>query len=99
MWEGPQAQLFLGDLPEPRQAQGLDDEEKDDQPAEDDELEVGHYGMRDLDAEGVLDRPGRQVEEDRQQRDESGAEEAAEDRAHAADDHHEQDPEGQIQAV
>src|SRR5688572_24823809 len=40
MREGPQTELFLGDLPKACEAMRLDDEEEDDQPAEDDGLEV-----------------------------------------------------------
>src|SRR6478609_4108692 len=40
MRERPQPQLFLRDLPDPRQTVGLDDQEEDDQAAEHHQLEV-----------------------------------------------------------
>src|SRR5687768_7524111 len=89
MRERPQPQLLLGDLPEAGKAVRLDDEEEDDEPAEDDELQVGHRGVRDLDSDGVRQPPRSEVEEDGKERDEGRPEEAAEDRAHAADDDHE----------
>ena len=42
MWERPQTELLLRNLPQPREAVGLDDQEKDDQAAEHDQLEVRH---------------------------------------------------------
>src|SRR5688500_11448584 len=91
--ERPEPQLLLGDLPEPGEAVGLDNQDKDDQAAEDHQLEVGHQSMRDLDVEGMGGPAGGDVEHDRKQGDERGAEERAEDRADAADDDHEQDAE------
>src|SRR5687767_8154734 len=61
MRERPQPQLLLGDLPEAGKAVRLDDEEEDDEPAEDDELQVGHRGVRDLDPEGRLRKMGKSV--------------------------------------
>jgi hypothetical protein len=37
VWERPEPQLFLGDLPQARQAQRFDHEEKDDERAEQDQ--------------------------------------------------------------
>src|ERR671930_1182390 len=40
MRERPQPQLLLGDLPQPGQAAGLDDQKKDDEPAEGHQLDL-----------------------------------------------------------
>src|SRR3982751_6880805 len=53
--KGPEPQLFLGDLPEPSQTVGFDDEEEDDQATEDDGFGVRHEGVRDLHAERGLE--------------------------------------------
>src|SRR6059036_947105 len=81
MRERPQTQLLLGDLPEPGQALRLDDQEEDDQYAEDDGLQVRHDGVRDLDAEELVDPARGEIEKDGEQRDEGGAEKRTEDRA------------------
>ena len=97
--ERPEAELLLSDLPEPREAVRLDDQEEDDQRAEDDQLEVGRRGSgsRVAGKSACVDH----VQEDRQQHDEGGAEERAEDAAQAADDDDEQDLEraGQIEGL
>src|SRR5882762_1480319 len=79
--EGPEPQLFLGDLPQARKAQGFEDEEKDDERAEQDQGQVGHQPRGKGEAERALDRGGRKVHEDRQEHDEGGAEERTEDAA------------------
>src|SRR5712691_12026066 len=95
--ERPQPQLFLGDLPQARKAQRLDDEEKDDERTEQDQGQVGHQPCGKGEAERALDRGGRKVHEDRQEHDEGGAEERSQDAADAADDDHEEDPEGELE--
>src|SRR6267143_3137455 len=95
--KGPEPQLFLGDLPQARKAQGLDHEEKDDERAEEDQRQVGHQPRGKGEAERSLDRGGRKIHEDRQEHDEGGAEERTEDAADAADDDHEEDSEGKIE--
>src|SRR5256712_11833754 len=87
----PQAQFLLGYLPEPRQSVRLDNQKEDDETAEHHQLELLLQGDR----QAQTHRPRRVREEDRHQHDEGGAEEGSEDRAEAADDHHEQDEEGQ----
>src|SRR5260370_18743452 len=87
MWERPQPELFLGDLPQPRQPVRLDDEKEDDEPAEDHALEVG----QDIDWHREPEPQPGAVEEEGQQDYERGAEERAEDAAKTPDDHHEQD--------
>src|SRR5882762_11032389 len=49
--EGPEPQLFLGDLPQARKAQRFDGEEKDDERAEQDQGQVGHQPCRKGEAE------------------------------------------------
>ena len=48
--EGPQPNFFLSDLPQPREAMGLDDQEENDRTAKDDELQIrqGVAGQRAL---------------------------------------------------
>src|SRR5271165_3192235 len=75
MRERPEAKLFLGDLPQAREAIWLDDQEKDDQSTEYDHLEIGHQARRQREAQEALQGPRKRVEKNRQQRDESGAEE------------------------
>src|SRR5439155_10404201 len=87
----PEPQLLFGYLPEPRQSVRLDDQKEDDETAEHHQLELLLQGDRQAQAHGLR----RVREEDRHQYDEGGAEEGSEDRAEAADDHHEQDEEGQ----
>src|ERR1700741_2002582 len=99
MRERPQPHLLLGDLPEAGKAGGLHDQEEDDQAAEDDELQVGDHGVRDLEPGGMRDPARDQVEEDREQGDEGRTEESAENRPYAPDDDHEQDPKREVQAV
>src|SRR5690242_20233371 len=70
MRERPQAQLLLANLPQPGQPVRLDDQEEDDQPAEDDQLQVGEGGVRELHPEDVRQPARGDVEEDREQRDE-----------------------------
>src|SRR5260221_14141061 len=93
MRERPEPQLLLGDLPQPGQAVRLDDQEEDDQAAEDDGLGVGHERVRYLYPQRGLQRLGGQVQQDREEGNEGRSQEGAEDRAHAADDHHEEDAE------
>src|SRR5690349_17428454 len=97
MRKRPEPQLLLKDLPQAREPVRLDDEEEDDQAAEDDRFGVRHHRVRHLDAERGLERFRDQVEEDRKERDERGAEERAGDRADAADDDHEEHAERQVQ--
>src|SRR5438132_13147152 len=89
MRERAQAQLPIGEVADPGEALRLDDQEEDDQPAEDDRLQVRHDGVRDLDAEELVDPARGEIEKDGEQRDEGGAEKRTEDRADAADDDHE----------
>src|SRR6266853_376690 len=49
--ERPEAQFFLGDLPQARKAQRLDHQEKDDERAEQDQGQVGHQPCRKSEAE------------------------------------------------
>src|SRR5262245_48678027 len=88
----PQAQLLLGDLPEPREAVRLDDQEEDDEAAEHHELDLLLQRHRHVEADGV----GRIGEEDRHHHDEGGAEEGAEDAPQPADDDHEQHEEREV---
>src|SRR5260370_17715527 len=86
MREGTEAQLLLADGPEPRQTVGLDDQKEDDQRAEDHRLQIGHQIDRNL-------QPGearRVVEKNRQQHNEGGAEERAQDAAEAPQHDNEQ---------
>src|SRR5438477_7856536 len=83
--EGPQPQFFLADLPEPREAVRLHDQEEDDQRAEHHQLDLLLQGDRQSQPQ-VVRGVG---QEDRDQHDEGGAEERAQDAAEAADDHHE----------
>src|SRR5262249_61208697 len=84
--ERPEPQLLLRDLPEPRQSVRLDHEEENDQAAEHHELDLLLQRHRQYEPDHV-----RHVgEEDRDQDDEGGPEEAPEDAAQPADDHHEQ---------
>src|SRR5437763_16306527 len=87
MRERPEPQLLLADRPKARQAVRLDDQEKDDKRAEDHRLQIGHQIDRNLTPGEAL----RVVEKNRQEHDESGAEERAEDAAESADDDHKQD--------
>src|SRR3546814_1512676 len=73
-------------MPEPRQAVRLDDKEEDDQGAEHHEFQV----RDDLDGDLQPEQGWHVAQQDRQQHDEGGAEEGAEDRAETADDDHEQ---------
>src|SRR4029453_11225819 len=84
--ERPEPQLLLPDRPQPREAVRLDDQEKHDECAEDHGLDVrgGGGGLRNAKPAGDL------VEHQRQDHDERGAEEGAEDRSESADDHHEE---------
>src|SRR5438552_1843658 len=95
--ERPEPQLFLGDLPQARKPQRLDDEEKDDERAEQDQSQVRHQPRGKGKTERALDRGGRKVHEDRQQHDEGSAQERTQDAADAADDDHEEDPEGKLE--
>src|SRR5215510_3325287 len=88
----PKTKLFLRDLPEPREAVRLRDQEEDDETAEDHQLDLLLQGHRQSEAHGV-----RHIrEEDRHHHDEGGAEERPQDAPQAADDHHEQHEERQI---
>src|SRR5438477_6828897 len=97
MGERPEPQLFLGDLPQARKPQRLDDEEKDDERAEQDQSQVGHEPRGKGKTERALDRSGREVHEDRQQHDEGSAQERTEDAADVADDDHEEDTERKLE--
>ena len=70
----------------------FDNQKEDDQRAEDHELDVGDQGRGNRRIEGQ--HAG--VQQDRQQHDEGGAEEGAENRAQPADDDHEQHLEGAV---
>src|SRR5215471_5554852 len=94
MREGPETQFLLADLPQPGQAVGLDGEEEEDQGTEDHQLEVRGKGLADTAAKK---RVGGDVQQDRQQHDEPGAEEGPQDASHPADDYHEEDLEGAVQ--
>eukprot|EP01022_Parablepharisma_sp_SALTPOND_P036534 TRINITY_DN997_c0_g4_i1.p1 TRINITY_DN997_c0_g4~~TRINITY_DN997_c0_g4_i1.p1 ORF type:complete len:1552 (+),score=442.93 TRINITY_DN997_c0_g4_i1:2334-6989(+) len=95
--ERPQAQFFLGDLPQPGQSVRLGDEEEDDQRAEHHQLDMRHRGVGERQVQQLGQRWQGVVQEDRQQQDEGRAQEGPEDAAHTADDDHEQDAEGQVQ--
>src|SRR5574343_718693 len=75
--EGPQAQLFLGDLPQTGQPVRLNDQEEHDQRTEHQDLDVRHGGAGKRQAEQVGNERQGNIEEDRQQQDESSAEEGA----------------------
>ncbi len=76
---------------------GLDDQEPDDQAAEDDEFRVRDAGGGNLDMPNRLARAGStRFSTDGQHHDEGRAKEAAHDGAQAADDHHEQQLEGDV---
>src|SRR3989454_2275171 len=89
MGEWPESQLLLRDLPEPGQAVRLDDQEEEDQSAEDHQLDL----LLERNRKPEPDRVRRVAQDDRNEHDERGAEEGAQDAAPAADDHHEQDEE------
>src|SRR5688572_9997594 len=85
--ERPQAQLFLADLPQPRQSMRLHDEKEDDQASEHHQLDVllkRHVHVQ-------PDHVRRIGEKDGHEDDEGGPEERAQDAAEAADDDHEED--------
>src|SRR5260221_11329478 len=87
MRERPEPQLFLADLPQPREPARLDDQKETDQAAEDHVFEIG----QDVDRQGQPEQGADAVEEQGQQGDEGGAEEGAEDAAEAAVDDSEED--------
>src|SRR5574340_682690 len=101
MGKRPQPQLLLADLPQPRESVRLDDQEEDDEPPEHHQLEIRRQRPRHRHVKRRLQdsvQPlRRHVEADRHQHDERGPEKRAEDAAHAPDDHHEQDPEREIE--
>src|SRR5262245_66338897 len=90
--ERPEPQPFLGQLPEPREAERLEDQEHDDENAEDDLLERGCDGGVDRLAEH---RVKSDVQEHRHQQDEARAQEGTHDGAEPDDNDHEQDAERQ----
>src|SRR3990170_4435398 len=61
--EWPQAQLLLGDLPEPRQSVGLDDQEEQDEAPEDHQLDL----LQERHRQAETDRMRRVRQEDRRQ--------------------------------
>src|ERR1700682_5295470 len=75
MRKRPQPQLFLCDLPEPREAVGLHGQKENDQGAENDQLEVGREASAHAGREQGV---GRDVQENRQEDDEGGAKEGPE---------------------
>src|SRR6202162_4471803 len=95
--ERPEPQLLLGNLPQARKAQRLDDEEKDDERAEQDQGQVGDQPCGKGEAERALDRGSRKVHEDRQEHDEGRAEERSQDAADAADDDNKENPKGKFE--
>src|SRR3712207_7931869 len=84
--ERPHPELLFADLPEPREAVRLDDQEEDDESANDHEAQVLYGGRMDGDAE----RPeqGRQdkAQPDRHDVDEGSAEKGADQASEPADD-------------
>src|SRR5437762_2387638 len=56
MRERPQPKLFLSDLPEARESMRLDDQEEDDKSAEHHELEIRNGALRDVEAEGDVEK-------------------------------------------
>src|SRR5258706_6848901 len=84
--ERPEPQLFLADRPEAREPARLHDQEEYDERPEDHEFYVRDHCSRQRYAEPA----GQLVQHQRQDHDEGGAEERSQDRAQAADDHHEQ---------
>jgi len=58
MRERPQPQLFLRDLPDPREAVRLDDQEEDDQAAEDHQLDVRRDAAGDAKMQRVVQKVG-----------------------------------------
>src|SRR5262245_45608163 len=59
VWKGPQAKLFLGDVPEPCEPVRLHDQKEDDEPAEDHQLDL----LLQRDGEREPERVGRVGEE------------------------------------
>ncbi|MPL60737.1 hypothetical protein SDC9_06298 [bioreactor metagenome] len=93
MRERPQAQFLLRHPPELGEAMRLGDQEDDDEPAHDHQLDMG----------GEVGGPAEAADEHvfqkhRQQHQEGRPGEGAEDRAKPADDHHEEDQEGLVDA-
>src|SRR6185295_1667986 len=66
----PQAELFLRDLPEPREAMRLDDQEEDDEPAEDHQLEIRDRALGDAQMQARIQEAYGHREHDGDQRDE-----------------------------
>src|SRR5882672_6336294 len=71
----PESELLLPDLPQPRQTERFDDEEEHDQRPEDDQGQVRNQARGQGKPEGMLDRVRGEVQENRQQHDERGAQE------------------------
>src|SRR6218665_2471620 len=93
MPERTQAQPLLGQLPQPRQTERLEDQETDDHCAEDDLLHSRDDTGVDAVAEQAVEH---NVEQNGGKQDEGGTQERAHDGADAADDDHEQDAERQV---
>src|SRR5206468_4316427 len=87
--EGPDAQFLLPDLPESRQSEGLDDQEKNDQGSGDHIGQMFHRRGPDRQSE----RLGGGADDDRQDVDQGRAEERADQATKPADDYHEKQDE------
>ena len=90
MRERPQAQLLFADAPKLSQAMGFDNQKPHNQWAKNDLLGVGQRRRADGDACDLAQERQHLVDHDGQHHDEGCTKEAAHDRAHAAQDHHEQ---------
>src|SRR5215471_18313588 len=89
--ERPETQLLFADLPQPREPVRFHRQEEDDQGAERHELQVRGEALAHASGEqGVRG----DVQEDRKEHDERGAEEGAEHASHPADYDHEENLEG-----
>src|SRR5204863_9340191 len=100
--EWPYAEVISNVAPQAVQPLRLNDQEEDYQYAEQDQAQIGdrvqQIGLREEQPAVILEKPAGQ---DRQQRDENGAEDRTEDRSQAADDHHRQivDRHGQLELL
>src|SRR4051794_16560987 len=75
--ERPDPELLFADLPEPRKAVRLDDQEEDDESPDDDKAQVLDGVRPDREPEGIEDRRQDDPERDRQHEDQSRPEERA----------------------
>src|SRR5204862_3085042 len=98
----PDAEVIADVAPQPVKPLRFDDQKEDDQPAEQDQPQIGYriqqVALREEEPAVILEKPARQ---DRQQGHENSAEDRAEDRDEPADDDHRQviDRDGQLELL